>query len=315
MIQQFRHPSPARRGYTMLEVTVAMTVLGIALSGLFPLLAILSRNLQPARKIAADGTASYDCRTPARDGNTDGTGVSPPPVYLQHVWYLTAAGDANTTPDPNVTAWVRKLGASATAGTVSFSAGAAACQVGQPIIGPIHPGDPGYSEMPLWTSGTLSTSPAGHYQAVQPTGGSVYSANWTFNVPVTGWYYIEASWPANPSPPITLTTVNYQISGSTTTYACDQTVPDTGIADGQGTWHNVTPQPINISSGAATVTLSVPCDGQRSSCSVIASGVRLVRNDVRVIRIDRSLSDMNKNSSTPSADVTAHVSVTVNIPQ
>ena len=79
-----RSPRWRRRfacGYTLVELIVAITVLGIALSGLFPLTAILYRHLQPLKTPASGG---YDCRTPARDGNTTGN-----VAYSQHNWYLT----------------------------------------------------------------------------------------------------------------------------------------------------------------------------------------------------------------------------------
>lgn len=146
-----------------------------------------------------------------------------------------------------------------------------------------------------------------------------------FTIPAAGWYCVEASWPSTQTPPLALTNGSCQISYTnngtitTKTYSFDQTLPDTGIWDGQYTWHNLTPQAISISSGTATatgtVTLNVPSDDSRINCSVIASGMRLVRNDVSFKSIDRSLSEANKNRSVPPADVTAHVSVQVNIPE
>ena len=59
-----------RRGFTFLEFTVALVVLGVVLSGLFPLLAITSRELQPITIKQSDGTFTFDCRTPARDWGT-----------------------------------------------------------------------------------------------------------------------------------------------------------------------------------------------------------------------------------------------------
>ena len=60
---------PIRQGFTFFEFMVALVVLGIALSGLFPLLAISSRELRPIKQ--TDGTPTFDCRTPARDWGTD----------------------------------------------------------------------------------------------------------------------------------------------------------------------------------------------------------------------------------------------------
>ena len=48
-----------------------MMVFSVAVAGLFPLLVILSRDLQPLERRAADGSVTYDCRTPARDGTDD----------------------------------------------------------------------------------------------------------------------------------------------------------------------------------------------------------------------------------------------------
>ncbi len=91
------------RGFTFLEFTVALVVLGIALAGLFPLLAITSRGLQPIKN---DSACAHG--TPARDwgkNSTDDASINPLQQNQRHCWYVTPYNYD----DP----WLRKLGASA----------------------------------------------------------------------------------------------------------------------------------------------------------------------------------------------------------
>ena len=328
MIRQENYASriaSARRGYTMVEFTVAMTVLGIALSGLFPLLAILSRDLQPVRKLAADGTASYDCKTPARDGNTNGNGIFPPPVYVQHTWYLTSASDANTPSDQNVTAWVRKLGAGATITSGSVSSGPASFSPSIVCQNVCEDDDEATIQGTSWTLGSGQGYNGDYYYHSVPTDQNDPSLSdfvqWNLVVPANGWYSVQATWPTNTGK--NLTTATYTVAGTASgtlsgqAFTVDQSNPPNGVPDSQFAANNVTwwplTMPIQLTSGTITVTLGIPKNAATPGLSVIADAVRIVQNEVQVNSIERSLSGANSNSN--NVDVTAHVSVTVNIPE
>jgi hypothetical protein len=62
-----------------------------------------------------------------------------------------------------------------------------------------------------------------------------------------------------------------------------------------------------------TVTLGVPRNVTTPGLYVIADAVRIVQNEVKIESLERSLVGANGNSV--GADVTAHVSVTVNLAQ
>jgi prepilin-type N-terminal cleavage/methylation domain-containing protein len=229
-IRRLPDRSPQRRrrsfacGYTLLEFIVAMTVLGIALSGLFPLTAILSRHLQPVKTPTSGG---YDCRTPARDGNTTGN-----VAYSQHTWYLA----------PYAGPWARKLGASAQllSALPGGSPPPGFAQTNSPV--PVPPpvvslddyepnGSP--SSNPNDGSGTFACSGSG-WQYVpssgQPSfgdGGDYHShlvpidqndsslsdtASWQITVPADGWYTVQATWPATSDTTLPLAGAAYQVA-------------------------------------------------------------------------------------------------------
>ena len=306
-------PAPAshRRGFSFLELVVAMVVFSVALSGLLPLLAILSRDLQPLRKHGAPG--GYDCSTPARDGNTTGSNL----VYQQHSWYLAA----------NREPWVRKLGASAATATTPPSGVS-------PI--PLQPAVvfqycyPPSSPSPDDGAGSFAAAGSWDYSGSADITGYFYhpapvapqtttdNATWTLNVATAGWYSIQASWPvgfctANPS--YCLGTAPYAVTNNGTPlaaspFAVDQTQgAGTGISDGVNVWWNVS-GPVNLQPGTLVVTLGVPPSAS-SNCYVLAGGIRIVRNDLAVVSVHRAFNQMNGNSD--GSDVEVNVSATVNL--
>jgi prepilin-type N-terminal cleavage/methylation domain-containing protein len=345
--------APVRSGYSLLELTVALTLLGIALSGLFPLTAMLSRHLQP---IPTNATAAYNCRTPARDGNT--TGASPtggPRAYGRHIWYLTPFHNTNT---PANDAWVRKLGCSAQVNKNSADACPATLSVSPPPSGigiaspssslPIQPAvlylddyDP--NGTPLNSNsidgrGTFTTSSPSWTYVPPPQGSPGYQgdyhwhsvptdqndpslssdvATWQLTVLADGWYSIQATWPTATAPPLPLAGATYQVvtapSRPVTLLPTSQTTLG-GIKDTSGTtWWPLTTLVQLKANDVVTVTLGVPRNVTTPGLYVIADAVRIVQNEVKVSSIERSLGGTNNNSD--SADVTAHVSVTVNLPQ
>jgi prepilin-type N-terminal cleavage/methylation domain-containing protein len=306
---------PARRGFTLLEFVVAMAVFSVALSGLVPLLAILSRDLQPLRKSSAPG--GYDCFTPARDGNTTGANL----VYQRHPWYFSA----------DVNPWVRKLGASAALATAPASGtspvpiqSAVEFQDDYELGSQTAQDGPGtYAGAGDWTNQANGSDLLDYHYHKAPLAPDTTTDNatWNLSVATSGWYSIQASWPADfrtTNPGWTLGTVPYSVTntpagGTAVTsgpFAVDQTQDaTTGVSDGVRVWWNVT-GPINLQKGAVVVTLSVP-QSTSDTCYVLADGIRIVRNDLKVRSVQRSLSRMNGNSD--GCDAKVNVSVTVNL--
>jgi hypothetical protein len=300
-----------------LEFVVAMVVFSVALTGLLPLLAILSRELQPLRKQGAPG--GYECFTPARDGNTTGGNL----VYQQHNWYLTPS------PDP----WVRKLGAGAVAATAPAS-GVSPIPVQSAVVfqyayqpgGQTAQDGPGtYASVGNWVYQSTGSGVTSYYyyQAPVAPATTTDNATWTLSVTRAGWYSIQASWPVDFCATIagsTLGTVPYAVTnngtpvinnaGVSSPFSVDQTQDaSTGISDGVSVWWNVT-GPVNLQPGTVVVTLNVP-PSTSNSCYVLADGIRIVRNDLALVSIQRSLNQMNGNSD--GSDVEVNVSAAVNL--
>jgi len=305
---------PIRYGFTFLEFTVALVVFAIAMSGLVPLLSILSRDLQPWKTSAA---SVYKCTSPARDGNTNGTGLA----YERHTWYLTADDDP----------WVRKLGAGA---RVTSSA---APSTPVPLESPVrsqdddngvidadgdgledYAGEPGAG----WEYNSGATSAVGgdqHRKVALPKGSpSTGVAVWNLKVTAAGWYSIQATWvdAADQATDAQFTVLKTSSPTSTLgTAIVNQSVAPAGVSDSSGRpWAPLTP----VVQLAANDTVQVQLSDVRATSTapetkyVVADAVRIVQNAVEIKSIERSLSGVNNNSS--GADVTAKVSVMVNIP-
>jgi prepilin-type N-terminal cleavage/methylation domain-containing protein len=303
--QRLTRPRAARRGFTFTEFLVALIVFGVALSGLLPLVAILSRELQPV------GQASM---SPARDySNAD----CPDTARRPATWYLAAYDDP----------WVRKLGASA---KLALSAGTSSTPF------PLEPSvrylddyegvGPGASDgIGVFTAGTASTltsaSPGykGDYHYAE---GSTTQpiATWRIPVAAEGWYSVQATWPASSG--LALTNVTYIVNApnnapNTLSLTLNQASPGAGISDADGVpWWPITPASNRCvflrKNDAVTVTLAAV--QVQTSVFVIADAVRVVQNEVTVNNsVERSPNGQNNNSN--GAVVTAKVSAAVNIPQ
>jgi prepilin-type N-terminal cleavage/methylation domain-containing protein len=307
----------ARRAFTFTEFLVALIVFGVALSGLLPLVAILSRELQPWRPSTA---SAYKCSSPARDGNGTGADLA----YERHTWYLTPSSDA----------WMRKLGASAqlTAGTATTTALTSM----QPPVVFLNDSDPSgtYVNDDTNGAGTFTYIGAGwltggsfgyksnyHYHEA-PTDSNdpalTDTARWTLTIPADGWYSIQATWPLGTGR--TLTAASFQVSATghgSISVPVVQNTPGNGIADtvavGVTWWPLTTPKLLHLAQGdTVVVTLNVPL-ATVPNTFVIADAVRIVQNEVSVVSVERAVDGQNHNSQ--NAAVTANVSVNVNVPQ
>jgi hypothetical protein len=295
-----KHATQARIGSTLLEFIVALVVLGVAMSGMMPLLVVLSRDLQPLKKRDAGGV-NYSYFTPSRDWCTNDNAQN-----YRHTWYLTAFDDP----------WARKLGASAQIVSASPSSSPAGLYPAVISVNDDNSGTSGtYANSGSWNY--VITAPAAmggdyHYHAVpQGTGAPPADkyALWTLSVATAGWYSVQATWPAGTGR--NLTTVQYDVQSNGTSlsgspFSVDQSDTTSGITDAAGqVWRKLTPAPVYLQPGAVTVRLQVPM-APSSGLDVLADGVRLAQNDVTVDSLQRPLNNQN---------VTANVSVTVNVPR
>ncbi len=282
-----------RRGFSLLELGVAMAVLGLALVGMFPLVIMYSR-----------GLTKLEQSSPMQ--NVQGSSAT---------WYLIPSSDA----------WARKLGAAAQLTSDATKLGNYASPLTIPPSTAIRNDSPttdsdgdgimDYSD-PGWSCGSTPSAynQDYHYTNALPSwsrhGGF---AVWSFQISTAGWYAIQTTWPSPTG--LHLTTVQYQITlaGTPITgspFNIDQTNTSAGIPDETGlslVWCKLTPGLVYLTPGLLQVQLSnVQPNSNANSRSVIADAVRLVQNDVQMVSLDRSLNSQN---------LTVHVSITPRICQ
>jgi prepilin-type N-terminal cleavage/methylation domain-containing protein len=309
------------RGFTLIELIVAMAVFGIALTGLVPLIAMMSRDLQPV--VGQKG------QSPARDWNTDDCTIT---NHRRSTWYLTPYGG-------DVDPWVRKLGVSARItsspaasytrySNIPLQASVVLQDDDNGTIDADGDGLEDYSEEPTvpWEYNN-STVPSAigadqHRKPAVAAGGSATGdAVWKFKIVVTGYYSIQATWTAA-SDNATDVRYSYKINGGATVLCppVNQSVPPAGIAcaSDSHTWTSLTGNSLILLAKDAVVEVhlsDVRVSSPDTGKYVVADAIRIVQNTVRIKSVERSLNGTRKISDENPADVMAQVSVTVNLSQ
>jgi hypothetical protein len=313
----------SRRGISLLELTVAMVVFGLALTGMFPLVAILSRDLLPLRSKSGDSSAAYyQYFTPARDWNGDDTTLA----SQRHTWYLV----------PSVDPWTRKLGVSAAiTSDPSQFAGVTPTTIEPFTL--VHDDDDDatdldhdniedYTNGDQWTLGpsnltALSYGGNCHRHVLLPTGSTPSNAVWTFTVAAAGWYSIQTTWPADQANDQTVVHYSVFLNNSPTPLyerSVDQHAVPAGVVDSNGrAWTALSRRPIYLNAhDVIQVTLGsiqVQEPSDETTRYAVADAVRLVQNVVKVRSLERSMGGVNGNSN--GADVTVHTAILINLPQ
>lgn len=198
---------------------------------------------------------------------------------------------------PSSSAWARKLGAAATIQTEDPGPPA------PPPVTLIDNGDPGYSET---DTGIVDWQTAARPDAFQGSvrwnnGGNFGDkAKWAFAELDPGWYEVLVTFPCRADQ---ASDAPYKVQDRLLfleTVRVDQTVPPSGGVFEGSTWQSL--GVFSIASGTLRVELSDNADG-----NIMADAVRIVpvENIVQVISVEKSLG---------SEEVTAHVSITVQVP-
>jgi prepilin-type N-terminal cleavage/methylation domain-containing protein len=169
--------TPARPGFSFLEFLVAMVVLGIALTGLFPLMVICSRGVETLElRYTNQGNKTGNWFSPVFRPNTDNVTLREERENYG-TWYLVPPSDP----------WAKRLGAVATFSRTSPSASTTATVVDD--------GGTGYSTVGSWASGTNTNAFLGDQQRHElQTSTPADTAAWTFTNVANGWYYVLATW-------------------------------------------------------------------------------------------------------------------------
>ena len=291
-----------------------MVVFSVALSGLFPLLAILSRDLQPLRQKRPRPRTTASRRPGTETPPAATSPISDTPGILRPI---TIRGSANS---------ARVAAVASTAPTSAFSPVPI-----QPAVvfqddyepGSMTPDDgPGsYANVGNWTYQPNGSDLLDYHCDNAPLAPATTTDNATWNLSVTtaGWYSIQATWPPDfctTHPGWSLGTVQYAVTNNGTAvanspFSVDQSQDvSTGINDAGRVWWNVTTGPVWLQKGTVAVTLNI-LPSASDACYVLADGIQIVRNDVIIKSLQRSLSQMNGNSD--GSDVAVNVSITVNL--
>jgi len=196
---------------------------------------------------------------------------------------------------PTANPWAGKLGAAASVTTEAPASGA------PPPVMVIDDGDPGYTESGYgWSS---SKRDEAFHQKLRKNvnGNGSAKAHWQFAGLEAGWYEVLVTWAAKDSQASDAPYTIYDGQLAKGTVRVNQTVKPAGKSfDGLG-WKSL--GLFAIQGDTLLVELSDQADGM-----VVADGVRIARveNEVRVLSLDKSLT---------REEVTAHVLVTVRVPQ
>jgi prepilin-type N-terminal cleavage/methylation domain-containing protein len=253
-----------QRGFSLLELEVALLLLGITLTGVFPLLVVQSRGISAVEK-----------------------------HFRPEVDYYLV---------PSTNLWARKLGAAAALvdrdpgppptpvildidnGDIGYSETGSGWSTEN--ASGAYNGDYRIHDSSLPASEDSKGKGKGKGKGLNKQGAAAPpgTAVWQFSNLTPGWYNVTATWPdaaANaPDAPYTI----FDGSDSLGTYLVAQNVPPTGQFFGGRPWQSVAIA--FFRNGAARVDLGSDAGG-----AVAADGVRLVPliNDVRIISLNENL--------------------------
>ncbi len=197
---------------------------------------------------------------------------------------------------PSTDDWARKLGVPASIRTEDPGAVA-------PSVTLIDNGDPGYSETDPGTvdwQGEARANAFGGELRWNDGGGTGDKASWQFTGLEVGWYEVLVTYPSEGNQATDAPFTVYDGAVARGTVRISQKVAPSGAVFEGSPWESL--GKFSITGDTLRVELSDDADG-----NVIADAVRIVAagNKVEVVSLEKSFS---------GEDVTAHVSVTVQVP-
>jgi prepilin-type N-terminal cleavage/methylation domain-containing protein len=262
---------PLRQGFTMLEFIVAMIVLGIALTGLFPLEVMQSRVIESLElRYTESGNQAnlnheHNWNSPVMRSDIESADTIPREDYGD--WYLI----------PSTDPLARKLGAAAALSLTDVAPPTPAVTLVDDDAEVTSPDS--YTE----TGGGWTTGAGGYGDDVRrhelqspPTDNAV----WTFSNVSIGRYKVLVTWPVSAG---LTTNAQYYVKGSDSVeYAC-QAVNQT--SDPDGGVYKEKPWQVLLNQNPALGAQTVVCDGvgtivvrlsSNATAAVVADAVRIV---------------------------------------
>jgi prepilin-type N-terminal cleavage/methylation domain-containing protein len=258
--------APARRGFSFLEFLVAMVVLGIALTGLFPLMVICSRGVESLElRYTTQGNKTGDWFSPVFRPDTDS--ITPRADRENYgTWYLIAPADP----------WARKLGGVATFSRTAPTASSAS------II--VDDGGSGYAATGAWSTqsdtGSFLSDKQRHELQATPTD----TALWTFTNVANGRYYVLATWhaAADLASDARFDVYDGDVATTPTTVSVNQTAAPNSFYAG---WQILTTR--NFTNANKTINVKLTSN---TGAAVVADAVRIVPV-ATILSIDKSFND------------------------
>jgi prepilin-type N-terminal cleavage/methylation domain-containing protein len=284
-----RRPPPdrriARRGFSLLEFIVALVVLGIALTGLFPLAIVCSRTVTNLEACNPE-TGRWQLSAAGSQWTFhDPLGQRP------DMWYLV----------PSTDEWARKLGLSA----ALVDAAPAAWSAPPLLIDDDNDTtDSAYASDPQWVDGPSESYLGDSHLLTLTPSTPTSKATWTFSNLPAGYCQIQATWP----------TVNQDNNAVYTVFDGDHQLivavqvnqhnpGQTPVAYGGRTWYVLQTIFARTVSGAATAVVQVELSSPDAAGVLAADAVRLVGNTVAV----QSLQKSPAGGSSPAVSATVSV--------
>lgn len=313
---------PRRQGYTFIEFTAAMVVLGVAMAGIYPLFVMQSRAIETLELRYAD----YE-----NGVNSDKPWFAPiHRPYLEEnitaeeredygVWYLVPYQCPLLNYNCNeaeIDGWARKIGAAA---TLRRGEPGDPDDISTDFILDDDNNDYKYSEDSRsdWetvddgTGGNLGHDGDARWHTALEAPAVQASATWTFdiaamNIPI-GYYHVYATWPTNlPGFPETDNNAEYSIiidgDEDSQTSVCQFTLQEDKIYNNSN-WKRLTdadnPHCIDSSTNEVKVTVRAKEDDAGNYHPIVADAILILpANNIAVISVERCIPTSGKQEET-----------------
>jgi prepilin-type N-terminal cleavage/methylation domain-containing protein len=271
-----------RRGFTLLELVVALVVLGIALTGLFPLMVVHSRALESLELRYTDTGNQHDnWYCPVLPPDKTAFGVIAREDYGN--WYLIPSADP----------WARKLGTMATLSRQTPTAPSVASIDDDEDLANNDYAETGSG----WTEEANPQAFQGDRRRHAPATGTmpppeIDYAVWTFTIANPGYYQVLATW-SQATDQTQATNACYEVYGGgslmNSVVVSQDVLPDGPVYLGHP-WRLVATQYLQAGTLQVKLRGGVTIGNEATDGHVVADGVRIVpvENRLQILSLEKS---------------------------